>query len=135
MIELGYSRINVNNIDSDSNSYNGIFIHGDQTMHSYGIRLLIDKIYLGFELVQGLELHMSTAIGNNFSNGLTKFDGNAERGLFKVGYLSPISKNIYLDTAYHYLFILEEELREQSIELAEVGYLTLGISFFWDSNK
>tara|TARA_B100000676_G_C17738751_1_gene660293 strand:- start:329 stop:784 length:456 start_codon:yes stop_codon:yes gene_type:complete len=135
LIEIGFTRININNNNYLPNSYTGLFIHGDQSTHSFGARLFFEKLYLGYEFVQGLELSMSTGLEASFMNGYTKFDGNAERGLIKVGYLSPFTENLYLDVAYHYLFILDEDIREQAIEMAEVGSLSLGISYFWLPNK
>ena len=135
MLELGYSHVNINNDKYNPYSYQGLYIHGDQTTHSYGMRFFVNKLYIGFEYVQGLEISMATTINNDFIYGLDKFNGNEERGLVKVGFLHPIAQNLYLDTSYHYLFILDEDIREQDIELAEVGYLTLGVSYFWNPKK
>ena len=135
MFELGFSYININNNNYNANTYDGYYIDGEQNTISYGAKLFVKKIYFGFEFVQGVIYNMRSSLGNEFDYGIKKFDTNAERGLFKIGFLTPLENNLYLDTAYHYMFILDKNIRETADELSEIGYLTVGIAYFWSPKK
>ena len=64
-------------------------------------------------------------------NNIEQLNGDSDRGLAKIGLLTPISSELYLDTSFNYMFILDKDIREQDIELAEVGYISVGLSYFW----
>ena len=137
MIELGASHISIDNDSYDPVTYNGHYKDGTHHTTSIGARLFIEKFYFGFEFVKGLSKNLSTGLGNDFTIDLSKFDGNKEKGLAKIGLLTPINHQLFLDTALHYMFILDKDAREQAssdhLELTQVIYVTLGFSYFWQS--
>ena len=138
MLELGMSHISIDNDNYDPITYNGFYNDGTHHTTSIGARFFIDKFYFGFEFVKGLSKNLGTGLGNDFTIDLSKFDGNKEKGLVKLGILTPINHQLFLDTALHYMFILDKDAREQAssehLELTQVIYVTLGFSYFWESN-
>ena len=139
MFELGMSHINIDNNNYDPITYEGYYVDGEQHTTSLGARVFIDKFYFGFEFVKGLTTYIGTGLGNNFANDVSTFEGNEERGLVKIGLLTPLATQLYLDTALHYMFILDKKVREeaasQHMELTQIAYITLGLSYFWESKK
>ena len=139
MIEIGASYINIDIDDYNTNTYDGGYSHGSQNTTSLGARLFLDKLYLGFEFVKGFSATKKTSLGNDFTFSALKFDGVDERGLLKVGLLTPIKNSFYLDSAFHYMFILDKSARESAAsnhdEFTRMAYITLGITYFWDIDK
>ena len=136
MIEIGASYINIDINDFNANTYDGSYSHGSQTATSLGARLFLDKLYIGFEFVKGFSATKQTSLGNDFTFSALKFDGIDDRGLLKVGLLTPIKDSFYLDSAFHYMFILDKSARESAAsnhdEFTRMAYITLGITYFWD---
>ena len=139
MLEVGMSYINIDIDDYNLNTYDGGYSHGSQNTTSLGARLFLDKLYLGFEFVKGFSATKKTPLGNDFTFSSLKFDGIDERGLLKVGILTPIKDSFYLDSSFYYMFILDKEARELAAsnhdEFTRMAYIALGITYFWDINK
>ena len=135
ILECGFSYININNKD-DNSLYEGYYLNGHQNTRAIGFKIYLEretisKLYLGFEFLQGFISSINSTTGNGFIHNIEQFNGDSDRGLAKIGLLTPISNEIYLDTSLNYMFILDKDIREQDIELAEVGYITIGLSYFW----
>ena len=134
MIELGFSHVSIDN-SGDSDYY----IDDEQHTRAFGGRLFANKFYVGFEFVQGFVSTIGTPLGNEAVDGLIKFDSNLERGLGKVGLLTPLGDRLFLDSALHYMFILDEDMREQASSnhdpMTQVAYITIGVTYFWEPKK
>ena len=134
MLELGFSHVSIDN-SGDSEYYVDDEVH----TRAFGGRLFANKFYVGFEFVQGFVSTIGTTLGNEVVDGLNKFDGNLERGLGKLGILSPLGDRLFLDSAIHYMFILDEDIREQASSnhdpMTQVAYITIGITYFWEPKK
>ena len=135
ILECGFSYININN-DDDNSLYEGHYLNGYQNARAFGLKVFLEgetvsKFYLGFEFLQGFISSIESSMGNGFINNIEQFNGDSDRGLVKIGLLTPISSELYLDSSFNYMFILDKDIREQDIELAEVGYISVGLSYFW----
>jgi len=139
MFEVGMNHIKIDIDDYNSNTYDGDYTHGKQHTTSLGFRLFLDNLYAGFEFVKGFTASKSTGLGNDFTYSTLNFDGVSERGLFKLGLLTPISDNFFLDSSFHYMFILDKNQRELAAsnhdEFTQLAYITLGITYFLDAFK
>ena len=139
MFEGGISYVKIDIDNYNPNTYDGGYSNGNQKTTSLGARLFLDKLYIGFEFVKGFSATKKTPLGNDFIFSSLKFDGIDERGLLKVGLLTPIKDSFYLDSAFHYMFILDKRARESAAsnhdEFTRMAYITLGITYFWGINK
>jgi hypothetical protein len=139
MLEGGISYVKIDIDDYNSNTYDGGYSQGNQNTTSLGARLFLEKFYVGFEFVKGFTATRQTGLGNDFIFNALNFDGVSERGLLKIGLLTPIKNNFYLDSAFHYMFILDKNERELAAsnhdEFTRLAYITLGITYFWDISK
>ena len=134
MLELGFSHIKVDN-SGESDYYTGDEVH----TRAFGGRIFANKFYLGFEFVQGFVTKLGTTLGNEFVDYVYRLDGNLERGLGKIGLLSPLGDKLFLDSAIHYMFILDEDMRKLASSnhdpMSQVAYFTIGITYFWEPKK
>tara|TARA_Y100001960_G_C14416227_1_gene700615 strand:+ start:81 stop:677 length:597 start_codon:yes stop_codon:yes gene_type:complete len=139
MFEIGINHVKIDVKDFNPNIYDGSYSDGEQYTTSLGARLFMKNFYIGFEFVKGFTASMSTGLGNDFTYSTLKFDGSEERGLFKLGLLTPIGKQIYLDSSLHYMFILDKDMRELAAsehdEFTRLAYITLGVSYIWKPKK
>ena len=139
MFEVGVNHVKIDVKDYNPNIYDGNYNDGEQYTTLLGARVFTKNFYVGFEFVKGFTASMSTERGNDFTYNTLKFDGSEERGLFKLGLLTPIGKQIYLDSSQHYMFILDEDMRElaasQHDEFTRLAYITLGVSYIWEPKK
>ena len=135
MFEVGLSHVKIDIDNYNPNTYDGAYSNGEQQTTSLGARLFLDKFYTGFEFVKGFTASKSTSLGNDFTYDALNFNGASERGLLKLGILTPLGENIFLDSAFHYMFILDKNERELAAsnhdEFTRLAYFTLGISYFW----
>jgi len=138
MFEVGINHVKIDIKDYNS-EYEGYYNDGEQYTTSFGARLFMKNFYTGFEFVKGFSASMSTGLGGDFTVSTLDFKGSDERGLFKFGLLTPIGKQIYLDSALHYMFILDKDKRElaelENDEFSRLAYITLGISYIWEPKK
>lgn len=139
MFEIGINHVEIDVKEYNADTYEGRYNNGEQYTTSLGARLFMKNFYAGFEFVKGFSASMSTGLGNQVTIGSLDFEGSDERGLFKLGLLTPLSKQIYLDSALHYMFILDKDKRklaeEENDEFTRLAYLTLGISYIWEPKK
>tara|TARA_Y100000996_G_C22459915_1_gene617575 strand:+ start:138 stop:686 length:549 start_codon:yes stop_codon:yes gene_type:complete len=100
----------------------------DEIILGIGIKFFLEKLYLGVEYAPGVESFMTTPSGTSFVGMLNSVydlsDTEEEILIWKVGTLTPIAENIYLDIALNYQTIMNSE--HDGI----VNY-SLGLSYFW----
>ena len=139
MIEAGLSHIKIDIEDYNPNTYDGSYSNGKQQMTSLGARLFLNNFYTGFEFVKGFTASRSSSLGNDFIYDALKFDGASERGLLKLGILTPLRENFFLNSSFNYMFILDKQERELAAsnhdEFTRLAYISLGITYFWKNKK
>lgn len=98
-----------------------------ETVMSFGARYFAGSIYFGAEYVGGLNYIISTPAGTNTIAGVNDLsDDDNEMIILKIGSMSPIAQNIYLDTG---LWI--QKYVDDDIDNDGIMNITSGISYFW----
>ena len=138
MFEVGINHVKID-VKDYTPEYEGRYNNGEQYTTSLGARLFIKNFYTGFEFVKGFSASLNTGLGNDVTVSTLEFDASDERGLFKLGLLTPIGEQIYLNSALNYMFILDKDKRklaeEENDEFTRLAYITLGISYIWEPKK
>tara|TARA_B110000438_G_scaffold177004_1_gene169164 strand:+ start:347 stop:901 length:555 start_codon:yes stop_codon:yes gene_type:complete len=99
----------------------------NETVISFGARYFLDKIYFGAEYVPGLTYHMGTPAGTSTVAGVVDLgEGDAEMIIWKVGMMSSIAQNIYLDVGMWLMKYLDDDIDHDGML-----NVTAGISYFW----
>ena len=139
LLEGGISHVKIDIDNYNPNTYDGAYSKGEQQTVSIGGKLFLKNFYTGFEFVKGFTASKSTGLGNDFIYEALNFNGASERGLFKLGLLTPLGETLYLDSSFHYMFILDKNEREIAAsnhdEFTRLAYITLGVSYFWKNNQ
>ena len=99
----------------------------NETVISFGARYFLDKIYFGAEYVPGLTLHIGSPAGTGVIAGVQDLsDGDAEMVIWKIGAMSSIAENIYLDVG-----VWLQKYVDNDIDHDGMLNVTAGVSYFW----
>ena len=111
------------------NSMTGQYETNDEneTVVSFGARYFLDKIYFGAEYVPGLIGQMGTPAGTSTVVGVQDLsDGDYEMIIWKLGTMSSIAENIYLDVGLWLMKYIDDDIDHDGML-----NVTAGISYFW----
>jgi len=99
----------------------------NETVISFGARYFLDKIYFGAEYVPGVTLHIGTPAGTNTLAGVSDLSNDdAEMIIWKLGTMSSIAENIYLDVGVWLQKYVDDDINHDGML-----NITAGISYFW----
>ena len=94
---------------------------------SVGMKAFIDNLYVGLEYVPGIESVTRTPAGTGGIMGVQDLtDYDQEMLIWKLGTMSSIATNIYLDVALNYQTYLDSDYDHDG--LVNVG---VGLVYFW----
>ena len=115
--------------EEDYNNMTGQYETNDEneTVVSFGARYFLDKIYFGAEYVPGLTYHMSTPAGTSTIGDVADLsEGDSEMIIWKLGTMSSIAENIYLDVGVWLMKYADDDIDHDGML-----NVTAGISYFW----
>ena len=105
---------------TDTNSEN-------ETVVSFGARYFLDKIYFGAEYVPGITAHVGSPAGTGTIAMVQDLsDSDAEMIIWKIGVMSSIAENIYLDVG-----VWLQKYADSDIDHDGMLNVTAGVSYFW----
>ena len=111
--------------DCDYDFWNEYCVTDDEIVMSIGAKFFLEKLYWGIEYAPGIEGVTRTPAGTGSLVGVADLtESNSEMLIWKLGTMSSIAKNIYLDVALNYQTYMDSD----SDGAVNIG---VGLSYFW----
>ena len=111
--------------DCDYDFWNEYCVTDDEIVMSIGAKFFLEKLYWGIEYAPGIEGVNRTPAGTGSLMGVIDLtESNSEMLIWKLGTMSSIAKNIYLDVALNYQTYMDSD----SDGAVNIG---VGLSYFW----
>tara|TARA_B100002052_G_scaffold246712_1_gene232890 strand:- start:1491 stop:2051 length:561 start_codon:yes stop_codon:yes gene_type:complete len=97
-----------------------------------GIKIFLNKLYLGLEHVSGVTYMLTTPVGTAAATPLGHsyvFDlaeADAEMLIWKIGIMSPVAENIFVDMGLHFQEFIDDDFDHDGF-----ANFSIGLSYFW----
>ena len=105
--------------------WNEYCVTDDEIVMSIGAKFFLEKLYWGIEYAPGIEGVTRTPAGTGSLVGVADLtESNSEMLIWKLGTMSSIAENIYLDVALNYQTYMDSD----SDGAVNIG---VGLSYFW----
>ena len=104
----------------------------NETVVGLGMKIFLNKLYLGLEHVSGITAMVTTPIGTSSSatsvNSLVVdlAEADLEMLIWKIGIMSPVAENIFVDMGLHFQEFIDDDFDHDGF-----ANFSIGLSYFW----